>query len=244
MKKKEKERKERQKERAKETLVFDKPVPDEVTGRPIPQHLDHVVDEIMAEDERKKTNEGAIDSFEYIKRRGEWKTTDDDIFFLDECYENMLTAIQQRQQKVFSNEVWGPESTFDDWLGEAKRMLFARLGELEVKYRQKLIRQKGLTKFLEKGQMINAHPIAGTAMSIEDYEAYQEIIHKGLEAIEAYQAGLIKLTQPSKEEVEKIKHKYKIHDGKVFSSSPVAILGGGLVDASGNPFVSDKKGGA
>lgn len=123
-----------------------------------------------------------------------------DIGFLYECLENFLKAIQLKAKKDYhykdqaafvqaGSPVWNKNDSFFAWMRDVEDQLQFRLDELRRKHQQKAHSDKQLLHLLDEGVVEQAHPYLAKQMTFEDFEMFEFILRKSIEATEKFRKG-------------------------------------------------------
>lgn len=164
-----------------------------------------IVDEIMGQNKPEASDD--FDELEWAKCKGRWSGEKADQTFLDQCYEQFLEAVQMHAQHpegfvktVGATTLWDEKSTFDEWLAQCEKVLKDRLEEIDWKLRTGSKTMPGIIQVVDKG-FEPAHPAIGESMKKEDYEAYNWMLRKSLEAIKNFRSGKVRLSEVSEKDV-------------------------------------------
>lgn len=125
----------------------------------------------------------------------------DELGYLFECYHNFLKAVQLGASKDYQYKSpleyelagkpkWNQHDSFADWCHDQETMLQYRLDELKRKYLGQIPSDANLIHVIEKGQVEDPHPYLGHRLDIEEYEIYEWILRKSIEAIANLKKGL------------------------------------------------------
>ena len=123
-----------------------------------------------------------------------------DIGFLYECLENFLKAIQLKAKKDYhysnvaefvaaGSPVWNKKDSFYRWMADVDDQLQFRLDELIRKHQQHSISDKQLLHLLDDGSIENKHPYLAKTMTTEDFEMFEFILRKSIEATKKFREG-------------------------------------------------------
>ncbi len=123
-----------------------------------------------------------------------------DIGFLYECLENFLKAIQLKAKKDYhykgkdefvkaGSPVWNDKDSFFEWMKDVEDQLQFRLDELICKHQQYYVSDKQLLHLLDEGVIENPHPYLAKNMTTEDFEMFEFILRKSIEATEKFRKG-------------------------------------------------------
>lgn len=131
--------------------------------------------------------------------------------FINQQFDLFLHAVQQEVTKEYQYDSelafiqagsprWNEESSFDEWMDDVRQMYEFRLRELKQRKEDssksfphiiKLVREAQ-----EAGQAQGMMKGIGEQMKPEDYEVFEFIIRKSLEAVRKYRKGLLNVTPP------------------------------------------------
>lgn len=123
-----------------------------------------------------------------------------DITFLYECLENFLKAIQLKAKKDYhyndqaafekaGSPIWTEKDSFFAWMKDVEDQLQFRLSELIQKHDQKAHSDKQLLHLLDGGAIEQVHPFLAKQMTFEDFEMFEFILRKSIEAVEKFRKG-------------------------------------------------------
>ncbi len=124
-----------------------------------------------------------------------------DIGFLYECLENFLKAMQLKAKKDYhyksedafiqaGSPVWNKNDSFFAWMKDIEDQLEFRLAELVSKHEQRAHSDKQLLHLLDEGAIEQAHPFLARQMMTDDFEMFEFILRKSIEATEKFRKGI------------------------------------------------------
>lgn len=127
-----------------------------------------------------------------------------DLSYLHECYHNFMAAIQVGAPKDYRYDgpeayllagkpKWNESDVFDSWCVDQAAMIMWRLQSLEEKKLQNRPSDSTLIHLID--DVKDPDPFLGKNMTSEDYDIYEFMLRKGLEALVRYQRGTYTLSQ-------------------------------------------------
>lgn len=137
-----------------------------------------------------------------VAARANW----DNKAYLRECYQNFLRAVQMGVPKDYhyNSELewitagcprWSVGDSFVMWVKDQLYQLHWRLDELKAKRAENRPSDRHLIHLLDSGTLSPSTRFVGYQINQEDYEVYEWILRKSLEALESFKKGDIKLEQ-------------------------------------------------
>jgi len=151
--------------------------------------LDYEVKQLIQE-----AKQNGYDSVkDYVKHLFQNWNEETDIAIINELYDEYMKCLQMGTERLFGEGKWDENTSFEEFLRESLIMLEHRLEEIKWKKQTKFPSYPGLVELLPDIKDVPSG--VGEPLSIEDYDFYEMLIKKTMEAIKSVLTNESKLNK-------------------------------------------------